>query len=231
MDELREFFKEEKYNDTTLSYIFIFAREFDELFGKYVSREEVLKRIKENLNFDIEFVEKFHGDTVGTYDRNEKKIKLKSSLDEEQMKSVFFHEMVHCLTAHGEYTGFARKYSTEAGVSIITATGLTEGFTQFVTQKRDERFNFKKKGRSYPILTDLTKSLADIIGEDVFLDVAFNYPEKLTEMLEESKLNLDFMDCQHFLENFDIIKQNEKNMLMSRKILIFSISEDNCEDL
>lgn len=57
MNEIKEVFKDKKFNEQTLYYIENFIEEFDSLFGKYVSREELIKRIHDNLNKNILFKE------------------------------------------------------------------------------------------------------------------------------------------------------------------------------
>ena len=46
MEEIREVFKDKNFNEETLNLIDNFIEEFDSLFGKYVPREELIKRIK-----------------------------------------------------------------------------------------------------------------------------------------------------------------------------------------
>ena len=55
MEELKEIFKDKNFNEETLNLIGNFIEEFDELFGKYVPRDELIKRINENLNENINF--------------------------------------------------------------------------------------------------------------------------------------------------------------------------------
>ena len=57
MNEIKEVFKDKKFNEQTLYYIENFIEEFDSLFGKYISREELIKRIHDNLNKNSLFKE------------------------------------------------------------------------------------------------------------------------------------------------------------------------------
>ena len=72
MENIAEVFKDKNFDEITLKYINNFIEEFDDLFGKYVNREEVIKRIKENLNQSFVFKE-IKG-AKGLYYNKEKKI-------------------------------------------------------------------------------------------------------------------------------------------------------------
>lgn len=140
MENIAEVFKDKNFDDITLKYINNFIEEFDDLFGEYVNREEVIKRIKENLN--LSFVFEDIKDAGGYYDRINKKIALSNDInDEEELKVVIFHEMIHCITARENYTGFSKTYiSEDYDEKIITCKGLTEGFTQLITQIRNSKY-------------------------------------------------------------------------------------------
>ena len=98
MENIEEIFKDKNFDSKTLYYINNFIEEFDEFFGKYVSRDEVIRRIKENLKENIEFVDFERNGLLGRYIPREKKILIRSGLPEEKLKSTFFHEMIHCIT-------------------------------------------------------------------------------------------------------------------------------------
>ena len=73
---------------------------FNDLFGSYLSQEEVLERINDYLD-EIEFVEEVpysegSDGLIGLYNYKEKKVYVKI-MDIESEKSVYFHEMVHVL--------------------------------------------------------------------------------------------------------------------------------------
>jgi len=55
MNKIKELFKEKNFNEKTLYYIENFINEFDSLFGKYISRQELINNIYENLNENISF--------------------------------------------------------------------------------------------------------------------------------------------------------------------------------
>ena len=126
MEEIREVFKDKNFNVETLELIENFIKEFDGLFGKYVSKEELIKRIKENLNENIIFTTFEKGQVLGRYNSKQKKISIAQNISGEKLKSVFFHEMIHCITNHEDYIGF----TGELDLGARTAVGITEGFTQ-----------------------------------------------------------------------------------------------------
>ena len=56
-------------------------------FGKYFSRDNVIKQIRENLNFSIIWNDEINReDILGQYNTKDKKIKIKNGLDEEKIK-------------------------------------------------------------------------------------------------------------------------------------------------
>lgn len=201
MEELKEIFKDKNFNEETLNLIGNFIEEFDELFGKYVPRDELLKRINENLNENINFTKFEKGKVLGSYNSEDKKISLKDDLTEERLKAVFFHEMIHCITNHGDYVGFTGELQER------TAIGITEGFTQYVSKIRNQKYGVVLN--SYPILTEQTENLVEILGEEKFLDAAFNDPEKVFYLMEKAELIEDSYDAQDFCEHFDVIWRHE----------------------
>ena len=218
MENIKEVFKDKNFDDLTLYYINNFIEEFSELFGEYVSKEELVKRIKENLNYSFEFADLT--DERGIHNGKEKKITLANSIkdNEEEIKEVIFHEMIHCITAREGYTCFSKTYHVDdiEQIHIMTAHGLTEGFTQYLTQIRNERFNHKVV-TSYPILAEQTINLAELLGKETLINLGLNNPGGLYEAMEEHHLIEDIVDYNAFLEAFDEIWKNEKEIFKNRK--------------
>lgn len=235
MENIKEVFADKEFDEITLKYIENFIEEFDDLFGKYLKREDVIKRIKENLNYSFEFADLRQSKIDGSYNRNTKKIKLANDIgSEEVLKTVVFHELTHCITAWEKYTGFSRKYTIEDleqkdGFSeeITTCKGLTEGFTQLATRERDKKYFPVTKGCPYPVLTKLAENLTELIGVDNFWNIAFNEPEKIGSLLLEYGIVEDEFLIDDFFENFDIIYQNEKEIyeLSENHFLLFLESQ------
>lgn len=210
MDELKSIFEEKNFNEETLNLIGNFIEEFDELFGKYVPRDELIKRIKENLNENISFTTFDKGQVLGRYNSQDKKISISQKISGEKLKSVFFHEMIHCITNHEDYVGF----TGELDLGARTAIGITEGFTQFVSRIRDRKYGVISN--SYPILTEQTENLAELLGIEKFLDVAFNNPEKLFTLMEEEGLVESYFDAEEFCDHFDVIWKHEDEIYQGK---------------
>ncbi len=212
MEEIKEIFKDKNFNEETLGLIDNFIKEFDELFGEYVPKEELIKRIRENLNENIGFTKFEKGQVLGRYNCKDKNILLQENMPEDKLKAVFFHEMVHCITNRGEYVGF----TSEIDLGAKTARGITEGFTQYVSKIRNQKYGITLN--SYPILTEQTENLASLLGEKDFLDVAFNDPEKLFGLMEEKGLVDSYIDAEEFCDYFDVIWQYEDEIYEGKVI-------------
>lgn len=108
-------------------------------------------------------------ENLGLYYNKEKSISLLDSMNEEKSKSVFFHEMMHCLLKYSEYTGMIKEYDID-GIDdrkIYIGMGLTEGIAQYLTSIRDAKYS-KNPVKSYPVLTQQTENLVDLIGKEDF---------------------------------------------------------------
>lgn len=178
------------------------VQEFEELFGKYIPKEEVIRRINNNLN-SIVFASLDKKEWRGTYNRLSKEIKIKPDLTGEELANVFFHEMVHCIRIDED-----REY---------VGRGIEEGFTQYVTRIRGLKYKGKEDG-SYPILSEQIKNLADLIGEEKFLEIGFMKQNSMSEHLEELfyEYGIDFESFQAAFDTIwkcekDIIPQNAEN--------------------
>lgn len=224
MENIREVFKNKSFDDTTLKLLDNFINEFDDLFGKYIPKDELIKRIQENLNGNIEFTEFESSKKLGQYNRKDKRILLKEGLSEEEKKSVFFHEMIHCITNQKEFIGFSRglvadellELNPELEIEQGTAMGLTEGFTQFVSRIREKKYGTPTG--TYPILTEQTQNLAELVGVDEFLDVGFNRPKDLASLIIEKGVSENEFEIDMFLEKFDVIHKCEKQILMQKQL-------------
>jgi len=213
MDNIVDIFKGKNFDEFTLKYINKFIEEFDSLFGKYIPKEELIKRIYENLDHNFEYADLEKG-CKGTHNPEDKRINLSNTIkSEEELKTIIFHEMIHCITSRDGVSGFECRYvSEDLEEKIYTAHGLTEGFTQFVTQIRNVKYNPEASKKTYPILTEQVENLVDLLGEEEFLDVAFNSPNDLYKLMCEKKLISDRFEFQEFLDCFDILWEHEKEI-------------------
>jgi len=218
MEDLKKEFQDKNFDEKALEFIINFINEFDDLFGKYVSREELIRRIKENLDLIVFSYEFENKEYRGTYNIEEKKIRLADLESEEQLKGVFFHEMIHCITTNKErtFTGFERIVEDIENEEKTTSRGLAEGFTAYSTKKRNEKYGANNID-SYPILTEQIENIIDLIGEDTFLDIAFNRPEDITIELGFEKNESISMDEISFYEAFETIWSHERQINFIRQ--------------
>lgn len=215
MNKVEELFEGKNFDNRTLELIDNFINEFDDLFGKYVSKDEIIRRIRENLNHNIEFCDFDDKSVLGEYHPDAKKIFLKSGLSEEELKDVFFHEMIHCITKEKDNLGFFKQEITRSGdIKDVLAVGFTEGFTQYVSKIRADKYGGHIN--SYPILTEQVENMARLIGVEKFLDMAFNDREKFQDLLMEAEL-IDFPGEEfNLLNQFDVIWECEKRLYTAK---------------
>ena len=190
--------------------------EFDDTFGKYVNKQELMRRLKEYLKC-IKFKTELPRNILGNFNGETKEISILETLSEQEMKSVFFHEFVHCIRYNPqmETCGFEEKYESydEDGSVYYIGRGLDEGFTQHVTRIRDEKYFPEKSIIAYPILSEQVGNLAELIGEDRFLDIGFNNPQELPHEIGD----INQFEYDNFLENFDVIWDKEKDIYEKTK--------------
>lgn len=220
MNKIKEVFKNKNFNEQTLYYIENFIDEFDSLFGKYLPRQELIQRIYDNLNENISF-EQLPDSRHGNYNRALKKVTIRESLDKEEIKSVIFHEMIHAIMNREDFDGFEKVYAAvDLGqLKVTTAKGITEGFTQYITNMRDKvYFKGQRNYVSYPILTELTGELIEVIGKEEFLYMAYNEPDKLSDLMyKKTSLKEEFIEADDIINNFDIIWKHEATLYRNRE--------------
>lgn len=215
MESIREIFKDKGFSEEELNYLENAINEFQVVFGDYVSREDLIERVKRNVD-TIEFIEKLDNTTcvaIGCYCLKDKKIQVINGLEESKAKSVFFHEFVHAIAKEGENTGFDRSYVDYDGESVDIGTGFNEGFVQMMTQERDRKVANKVITTGYPILTADVNKFCDLYGKNELINLYCNQPDEfINYMIEKSdSFSLDF------LYNFDVIHKYE-NEIIKRKI-------------
>ena len=145
--DTKEMFERKGFDSKSVEFLNGFLYEFNDLYSKYLSQEEVIQRINDYLD-EIEFVdempEELIDSAVGCYYSKEKKVLIKKRELEDKEKSTFFHEMVHVLR---------QKIKEEASKAVndsvydlddedndnlfaakeLNVQGIDEGFTQYLT--------------------------------------------------------------------------------------------------
>lgn len=220
--DTKEMFERKGFDSKAIEFLNNFLQEFNELYGKYLSQEEVIQRINDYLD-EIEFVDEMpyskdgKDDIIGCYSHGEKKVYIKKS-DNDSEKAVFFHEMIHVL--HRKITDEIEAEDEEKWLSEETLTmylkgvGNIEGFTEYLTSKRDEKFSKGKTPNSYPVLTKQFAFLVNIVGEEDLIHGMFNSQEKVEETIQKS-LDWDEDDCTEYCASMDIILEHEKEVFRS----------------
>ena len=211
MISVKELFRDKQFSEETLQYLEVFINEFEELFGKYVPREELIEMIKRNVN-KIEFKEELDcksQDAMGCYNLKEKKIQISSRLKGERIEATLFHEMLHAIAYDRKGTGFLRIYMVDKMPNInpaIIGMGWNEGFVELLTKERNRRFikNYNEKPGT---LEQLVKLFGDLFGQEELRDIYFNRPNELIEYL--GKRGADYST---FLTDFDEI-YDERNSI------------------
>lgn len=227
-NEIREKLKDKNFEEKALNYICNFIEEFDSIFGKYLSKEEVVNRIVNNLdNFILSYDFKESKSTaLGTYCLNSIMISKYLDNKEELIKSVIFHEMIHCITTEPESfkTGFTQKYFSEEdfGTIDIPRKGFTEGFTQYATKIRDSKYSLTNaKIDAYPILAEQVQNIVSLIGEDKFFDIAFNNQKNFIEEIRWQYGDVVELEELDFLfDAFDTIWEKEKDICKQENRLL-----------
>ena len=208
--DTKEMFERKGFDKKTIEFLNNFLYEFNNLYGSFLSQEDVLERIKDYLD-EVEFVDEMRKDeVVGCYNTENKRIDIKKSNIEEE-KSVFFHEMVHVLH---EKLDEEFKENCVFQQMDFGGTGVDEGFTAYLTSKRDEKF-FESKDDSYPILKEQFGFLVNIVGEEDLIKGIFNSLEQVNSILQK-KLNWKENDRYDYCKAMTAIYEYEDEILAKR---------------
>ena len=210
MEPIKEIFKNKNFSQEALLYLENAIDEFDDLFGGYVSKEELLTRIKNNVN-KIEFVDEVDPDSpciVGSYNPKDKTIKIKKRSNEEYIKSTFFHELLHAIVVNKLLnSGFVNScFSQYDNCTIYYGTGWNEGFVQMLTRIRDKKYAKGETVNAYPILTDTVEKFSELFGKNELIDMYLTRAGDFLSFLAKKGIS------PNFLTNFDIIHKYEKTL-------------------
>ncbi|MEI3401652.1 MAG: hypothetical protein V8R51_04800 [Clostridia bacterium] len=101
------------------------------------------------------------------YNLEEKKVYIRKS-DIESEKSTFFHEMVHVLHEKLVTAELQENFEIqdESHQMYLTGIGVDEGFTEYLTSKRNENFLKKKFLILIQCYLNNFRFLANIVGEE-----------------------------------------------------------------
>lgn len=186
--DTKEMFERKGFDPKAIEFLNNFLYEFNDLYGKYLPQEEVIQRINDYLD-EIEFVdempEELIDSAVGCYYSKEKKVLIKNRELEDKEKSTFFHEMVHVLrqkikddasnAVEDSYYNLDEDDNDNLfAAKELNVQGIDEGFTQYLTIVRNEKYNTSRFAVGYPILTEQAGFLMDLIGKDNMIQGMFS---------------------------------------------------------
>lgn len=162
--------------------------------GDYISADEIIKRLKENVILDFEYTEEpINGVLDGQYDIANKKVIIykHEQSDPDYIKFVLFHELTHAITSKKLEDG-----KDIMGFSFIEQSygkGFNEAMTEWLSIRRNEMLN-QKHDSGYDVIVEQIKVLAQIVGEDELIKCYLNEPESLKKLLEKNNIDFDRLD-------------------------------------
>ncbi len=218
MESIREIFKDKDFSEEELSYLGNAINEFDEVFGDFVSREELIEKAKSTID-KIEFTENLDSTSTGAIGccvLKDKKIQIMKDLEVEELKSIFFHEFLHAIVSDGRNTGFDREYQTidfdGESKFYLVGIGWNEGFVQMMTQERDKKVANKVVSKGYPILTEFVTKFTNLLGKNELIDLYFNHADCFLEFMYEKTDSFG----EEFLMHFDVIRKHEREIFSKK---------------
>lgn len=170
-------------NQEIRSYLEKAIEEFDELFGDYISKEEVIRRINEKVK-EIKFEDNMVKDknAMGMWSSANGTICIDSRLDKIRIEGTIFHEMLHAIrTDEDRNIGFKRKYvvgNIKDRMYIYVGTALEEGFVQYLANIRNKKF-----ANSIIKIYTTEQNLLELfeLDEEKMISVGLKNPEKIVD--------------------------------------------------
>ena len=126
-----EALRDKKYYPEWSEYLKHFMLDCEEVIGQYVSQDELVKRMNNDID-NISYGNLLKEGKLGQYERKTKSITLDESLNNMQSQindknAIFFHEGIHAIRGNKDsLTGFKSYFTTCDGDRIIQGTGMEE---------------------------------------------------------------------------------------------------------
>lgn len=207
-EEIKNRLDKRNFNTETISLLLNAIDDIELVCSKYISTDEVVDRICDILSSDVEYDNLRKDGALGRFSSSSKKIILDKSLKDnpELQASVFFHELIHCITFDKENLRcgfhFIYQFSDEDEYEE-EGRGFNEGITQYLTKKRNELRGVNIE-LAYPILTMEVENIISIIGEDDMFNSLFHNPHSIKDVFQKHK-----MSYRSIIFPLDIIHSNE----------------------
>ena len=217
--EIEEKLKEKYDDEYTIKMFTNFVLEFQECFSEVMQPEEVIDRIKANVFGNIKIVDEFPNKNLdGRYsDDGHVYLKKTSIEDEEYVKYLLFHEMLHALTSVRDENGT----EISMGFSYLKnclGMGLNEGMTEYLTQIRNEKFcpNRSDLISGYRIIVEQIRRLILIVGDKELIKSYFYNAEELKDIFSAN--NIDYTEIELAFRAL-AGKDADANLMMNGKTL------------
>lgn len=209
MEEILKILETKHYSKQTQDYIVMFIDAFGKIYGDYITKDELARRITRNLDSDIEFSDKMEKNVSGTYNPILRKITISSKVDEKE--NVIIHELIHCITRYKSYKGISKVGFSDSikyvdGEFINFGEGITEAVTEFMTQEICTNCNIKLSNNGYTRLMETVKALMKFTGKETLVREILNPDNDINEIIDEQGLNPN-----SFIYYTDKIRQEELN--------------------
>ncbi len=209
-----------KYSKETQECILMFIEAFTKTYGEYITKEELLKRITDGLDSDIEFVDDIDGGkSSGSYNPRLKTMEiLKENKDS---KHIVIHELIHCISRHEDEhgnieCGFEKIFKIADNSYIIEGTGVDEGTVDYMTQEICQASNFEYSS-GYKRLNCIIKHLIHFTGKESLIRQFLSPDNDISEILQELG-----MDVDKFTISLDMVCEQE----LSRKTILDTTNVD-----
>ena len=220
-------------NEDVRPYLEKAIEEFDELFGAYIPKDEVIKRVNERVK-EVRFEEGLvkNKKAMGMWYSTKGIIYIDSELDKIRLGSTIFHELLHAIrTDNDNNIGCIKKYAVENvqyQIYIPIGTALEEGFVQYLTNIRNRKF-IKSIVRIYETEQNLLEMFE--LDDDKLINIGLTKPEKIVDEIalatrhsndeEDKRLVQDLLmamdDRLRIKRNKE--KNNEKNEISEKRCI------------
>ena len=206
MKKIMEIIAERNYSEETKKYILLFIDSFSGVYGKFISKEELVRRITKNLTSDINFIKNIDDMNIGLYNQATRQISIRKT--EVDFEHIIIHEMIHCITNYSNeeqiVDGFDRTIEVFDNRGFISeGKGLNEGMVDYMTKQICDKYNYSFKS-GYKRLNEIIKHLLPFTGESLI-------KEFLSENCDVRGILEDIgIEAETFISDVDMVEAKER---------------------